>query len=219
MVLPVFWVYFRLLDLPVLSAFFYLRIVDDMIKSNIERKVILCESVIRHEIQPKKNPVKVLPAPIQGIRFTQGQPAIKVIVLIFKITVTGYNIQHFSVNCNKQYKNIKYHFFNKRPWVFLKRSTDGFFLLGKTNGGDEMINPILKIKNERNLTNRQIAILLNQSVGNVSHLLNGDFNYIPEKTLKVFERFGYDPDIMQREYKAFRSEQREKITQKMGAVI
>ena len=81
-----------------------------------------------------------------------------------------------------------------------------------------MINPIERIKQEKELTNRQIAILLEQSVGNVSHLLNGDFNFIPKRTLLVFEKMGYDANKIQREYLNYRRYEKKQIEQKVMAV-
>jgi len=80
-----------------------------------------------------------------------------------------------------------------------------------------MENPIRRIKREKGFTNRQIAILLEQSVGNVSHLLNGNFSRITEKTLKVFEKFGYDPKKIQKEYAAYRKSEAEKIYKRIKA--
>jgi transcriptional regulator with XRE-family HTH domain len=76
-----------------------------------------------------------------------------------------------------------------------------------------MKNPVRRIKEEKGLTNREIAILLEQSVANVSHLLNGHFNFIPEKTLNVFEELGYNKTELQKEYKRYRKSEQRKITE------
>jgi len=81
-----------------------------------------------------------------------------------------------------------------------------------------MKNPIKKLKEEKHLTNRDLAILLGQSVGNISHLILGNYTKIPPATLKVMEKYGYDPDAMQKEYKQFRNSQRKLIEQKVAAI-
>jgi len=82
-----------------------------------------------------------------------------------------------------------------------------------------MMNPILKIKEEKNLTNREMAILLDQSVGNVSHLLLGNYKTIPPKTLRLIKTFGYDPEKIQKDYDRFRNQKAQELfNEKMVAI-
>ena len=82
-----------------------------------------------------------------------------------------------------------------------------------------MKNPLERIKEEKHLTNREMAILLGQSVGNVSHMLLGNYKTIPNKTLKLISTFGYDPEEIQEEYSAFRDYRAQQLfNEKVAAV-
>ncbi|HRW35481.1 MAG TPA: hypothetical protein P5107_10545 [Thermotogota bacterium] len=79
-----------------------------------------------------------------------------------------------------------------------------------------MINPIEKIKKEKDLTNRELALMLGQSVGNVSHLLMGSHTAVPDHTLEVIKTLGYDPKKVQKDYQRFRQEKAKAVIERVA---
>lgn len=74
-----------------------------------------------------------------------------------------------------------------------------------------MVNPLVEIKEQKNWTIQDFAVITNTSSSTIYKNLEGSMFEITGRILKTLETLGYDPEGISKEYQEFRKGRRKKL--------
>ena len=74
-----------------------------------------------------------------------------------------------------------------------------------------MQNPIKQYKKERDLTVSELAVMTNLSPATIWKVLDGQTKTLNQQLVDTFQKLGYDPDQLRKDYQAYREAKREEL--------